>query len=78
MLGVLTAFEAFRLPRVNETSGNRSGLTGKPVTGQTGNRANRFGPVTVRAGYGLGRYQTGPNSKFKFEFRKNEKFPKNF
>ena len=25
----------------------------------------------VRAGSGLGRYQTGPNSKFKFEFKKN-------
>ena len=24
----------------------------------------------VRPGYGLGRYQTGPNSKFKFEFKK--------
>ena len=30
----------------------------------------------VRPGFGLGRYQTGPNSKFKFEFKKNEKFTK--
>ena len=29
------------------------------------------GPVKpVRPGFGLGRYQTGPNSKFKFEFKK--------
>ena len=26
----------------------------------------------------LVRYKTGTNSKFKFEFKKNEKFPKNF
>ena len=26
--------------------------------------------LPVRAGFGLGRYQTGPNSKFKFEFKK--------
>ena len=25
---------------------------------------------SVRPGYGLGRYQTGPNSKFKFKFKK--------
>ena len=30
--------------------------------------------VNERPGYGLGRYQTGPNSKFKFEFKK--KIPK--
>ena len=28
------------------------------------------GNRSVRPGYGLGRYQTGPNSKFKFEFKK--------
>ena len=34
----------------------------------------------VRSGSGLGRYQTGPNSKFKFEFKKmknSQKIPKN-
>ena len=31
----------------------------------------------VRAGSGLGRYQTGPNSKFKFEFKKIKKSQKN-
>ena len=34
----------------------------------------------VRPGFGLGRYQTGPNSKFKFEFKKmknSQKIPKN-
>ena len=34
----------------------------------------------VRSGFGLGRYQTGPNSKFKFEFKKmknSQKNPKN-
>ena len=30
--------------------------------------ANQTGPV--RPGSGLGRYQTDPNSKFKFEFKK--------
>ena len=35
---------------VNQTGGNRSGLTG--------------------FGFGLGRYQTGPNLKFKFELKK--------
>ena len=35
-------------------------------------------PVTVRPSFGLGRYQTGPNSKFKFEFKKkSQKDPKN-
>ena len=32
----------------------------------------------VRPGTGSVRYETGPNSKFKFEFKKNEKFPKKF
>jgi hypothetical protein len=45
---------------VNETGGNRFGLTG-PVK-------------PVRPGFGLGRYQTGPNSKFKFEFKKMKNF----
>ena len=39
---------------------------------------NRWEPV--RPGFGLGRYQTGPNSKFKFELKKiknSQKFPKN-
>jgi len=47
---------------------------------------NRWEPVQfdrlpvkpVWAGSGLGRYQTGSNSKFEFEFKKNEKFSKNF
>ena len=43
------------LRRVYLTGGNRSGLTGY--------RSNR-------SGSGLGRYQTGPNSKFKFKFKK--------
>ena len=30
----------------------------------------------VRPGSGLGRYQTGPNSKFEFEFKKMKKFQK--
>ena len=49
---------------------------------------NRWGPVRfdrlpvkpVRSGSGLGWYQTGPNSKFKFEFKKmknSQKIPKN-
>ena len=40
--------------RAHQTGGNRCGLTGltKPVW----------------SGFGLGRYQTGPNLKFKFEF----------
>ena len=36
------------------------------------NRSNRSGPVPVWAG----RYQTDTNSKFEFEFKKNEKFLK--
>ena len=67
MLGVLTAFEAFRLPRVNETSGNRSGLTG--------NRSNRFGPVTVWAGIKPAQIQ---NSNLNLEKMKNsQKISKN-
>ena len=37
---------------------------------------NRWEPV--RSGFGLGRYQTGPNSKFKFEFKKMKNFQKFF
>jgi len=37
----------------------------------------RFNRLPVRSGSGLGRYQTGPNSKFKFKL-KNKKFPKKF
>ena len=47
--------------RVHLTVGNRSGLTG----------------TDNRSGSGLGRYQTGPNSKFKFEFKKRKNFQKN-
>ena len=32
----------------------------------------------VRIGSGSVRYETGPNLKFKFEFKKNEKFLKKF
>ena len=42
---------------------SRAGLT-KPV------RFDRLPVKPVRPGYGLGRYQTGPNSKFKFELKK--------
>ena len=31
----------------------------------------------VRPGFGLGRYETGPNSKFNFEFKKMKKSQKN-
>ena len=45
---------------------------------------NRWEPVRfdqlpvkpVRTGSGLGRYQTGPNSKFKFKFKKMKNFQK--
>jgi len=33
-------------------------------------RFDRLPVKPVRSGSGLGRYQTGPNSKFKFEFKK--------
>ena len=33
-------------------------------------RFDRLPIKPVRSGSGLGRYQTGPNSKFKFEFKK--------
>ena len=36
----------------------------------------RFDRLPVRPGSGLGRYQTGPNSKFKFEFKKIKNFQK--
>ena len=36
------------------------------------------GVKPVRPGSGLGRYQTGPNSKFKFEFEKMKKKFKKF
>ena len=35
------------------------------------------GFIKLVSGSGLGRYQIGPNSKFKFEFRKMKKFQKN-
>ena len=54
--------KALVVSRVNETGGNRSGLTGY--------RSNR-------AGSGFGRYSTGQNSKFKFKFKK-WKIPKKF
>ena len=46
---------------------------------------NRWEPVRfdrlpikpIRPGSGLGRYQTGPNSKFKFEFKKMKNSQKN-
>ena len=41
----------------------------------------RTGPLSVkpvRPGSGLGRYQTGQNSKFKFEFKKIKNFQKYF
>jgi len=43
-------------------------------------RFDRLPVKPVRPGSGLGRYQIGPNSKFKFEFKKIKKFlkiPKN-
>ena len=43
-------------------------------------RFDRLPVKPVRPGSGLGRYQTGPNSKFKFEFKKmknSQKIPKN-
>ena len=43
-------------------------------------RFDRLPVKPVRSGSGLGRYQTGPNSKFKFEFQKmknSQKIPKN-
>ena len=43
-------------------------------------RFDRLPVKPVRSGFGLGRYQTGPNSKFKFEFKKMKnslKIPKN-
>ena len=57
------------VPRVNQTGGNRSGLTGY--------RSNRSGPVPVWAGTKPAQIQ---NSKFKFEFKKmknSQKIPKN-
>ena len=51
--------------RVNETGGNRSGLTS-----YRSNRSDQLPVKPVRPDYGLGRYQTGHNSKFKFEFKK--------
>ena len=42
-------------------------------------RARVYKPVkSVRSSFGLGRYQTRLNSKFNFEFKKNEKFLKQF
>ena len=52
------------ITKVNQTGGNRSGLTGY--------RSNRSG-----SGSGSGRYSTGQNSNFKFEFKK-WKIPKKF
>ena len=40
-------------------------------------RFDRLPVKPVRSGSGLGRYQTGPNSKFKFKFQKIKKFSKN-
>ena len=43
-------------------------------------RFDRLLVKPVRPGFGLGRYQTGPNSKFKFKFKKmknSQKIPKN-
>src|SRR6185437_1298369 len=40
-------------------------------------RFDRLPVKSVRSGSGLGRYQTGPNSKFKFEFKKMKKSQKN-
>ena len=37
---------------------------------QTGGNWSRLPVKSVRPGFDLGRYQTGPNSKFKFEFKK--------
>ena len=39
-------------------------------------RFDRLPVKPVRSGSGLGRYQTGTNSKFKFEFKKMKKFQK--
>ena len=43
-------------------------------------RFDRLQVKPVRSGSGLDRYQTGPNSKFKFKFKKmknSQKIPKN-
>ena len=59
--------------RREETSRESRGFT-KPV------RFYRLPVKPVRPGFGLGRYQTSPNSKFKFEFKKMKipkKIPKN-
>ena len=37
---------------------------------------DRLSVKPVRSGSGLGRYQTGPNSKFKFEFKKMKNYQK--
>ena len=39
-------------------------------------RFDRLPVKPIRTGSGLGRYQTGPNSKFKFEFKKMKNFQK--
>ena len=39
-------------------------------------RFDRLPVKPVRLGSGLGRYQTGSNSKFKFKFKKIKKFSK--
>ena len=41
-------------------------------------RFDRLPVKPIRSGSGLGRYQIGSNSKFKFEFKKNKKIPKKF
>ena len=63
---------------------SRSGVTQDHGVVLCAGFTNRWEPVRfdrllvkpVRSGSGLDRYQTGPNSKFKFEFKKNEKFLK--
>ena len=56
-------------PGGKETSSQKQGLPNRwePV------RFDRLSVKPVRSGFGLGRYQISPNSKFKFEFKKIKK-----
>jgi hypothetical protein len=49
---------------------------GKPGRDGNTNRWQGLQKPMGTAGSGLRGYRTGPNSKFKFEFKKNEKFSK--
>ena len=60
---------------LSETTSASQDLFEQSRVHQTG--GNWSGLTAVRPGSGLGWYQIGPNSKFKFKFKINEKISKN-